>query len=132
MRYRPDGQRINFAVHLFFYITLMFGLAFVLPPEWLGTGASELFHFSQVHGVAFWWGMAMLVTTALNTIMLGTRNTVLAQYAAMVGFLCWAYAFIAYAIQGFWFGLLVGAVPNLAFWIWYYFQTQYYRRTYRR
>lgn len=120
--YRPDGTRIPLPTHLFFYITLVFGIAFVLPPSIFGLGLVEIFKFSSLHGLAQWWGMALITTTLLNTIMLITRNQTIAQVTGVLGFCCWLYAAIGYFIVGFPFGLLVGAVPNMIFWAWYTFR----------
>src|SRR3954463_14330278 len=119
LRYRPDGTLIPFPTHLFFLITLLFGLAFVSPPSFFHIGAVELFKFSSLHGLAVYWGIALLVTSALNTIALLTRNKLITSIVGTLGFACWLYAGLAYVIMHIWFGLLVAALPNAAFWAWY-------------
>lgn len=44
----------------------------------------------------------------------------LAKPAAMAGFLLWTLTVLIYGQEGYWFQLAVGALPNMAFWAWYY------------
>jgi hypothetical protein len=124
---RPDGRRIAFSTHLFFYISLIFGLAFVLPPDLLEMTTSPLYQFTASSGWAFWWGMSLLIVTVANTVMLLTRSTKLASVVGVFGFCLWLFAFFAYWFMGFWFGLFAAAVPSLAFWAWYSFMISRFR-----
>lgn len=117
--YRPDGLRISFSTHLFLFITLMFGIAFVLPPELFATGLSPLSSFSSGVGVGALWGVGLITVTVLNTIMLLTRIKALASVTGVLGFCLWLYAAFAYAHVGYWLGLLVIALPSVMFWAWY-------------
>lgn len=126
--YKPDGERIPFTTHIFFYVTLMFGIAFVIPPDWLGTGATHLFKFSVHHNVAHLWGISLITVSAANTLMLWLHSRLMAQFVGAFGFACWMYAGIAYILSDLPFGLLVVALPNMTFWLWYAMQIVIWRR----
>lgn len=116
---RPDGMKISFSTHLFFYITLIFGLAFILPPDVLGVATSPLYEFTHAGPWGFWWGVGLIVVFVANTVMLITRSRRLAGIVGVLGFSLWVFAAFAYIFMGFWFGLLVVAIPSLIFWGWY-------------
>jgi hypothetical protein len=128
--YRPDGSPINPLAHLFFYITFVFGAAYVFFGDTAPVQASILFIESKSQfnsSVLSIWGVAAIITTMLNTWLIGSENTKNSHWGAMLGFLLWMYAFLVYALGGFWFQLLATAIPNLAFWAWYYFAIIRYR-----
>lgn len=124
---RPDGKHIAFPTHLFLLITLMFGIAFVLPEGVLATAASPLWAFSSKAGIGFWWGWGLIAVTIMNTIMLLTRSIILARITGALGFCLWLYAAFAYLYIGFWLGLLASAVPCVLFWGWYSLQIAKFR-----
>ena len=124
----PDHKPYPVSMHLFLYMTLIFGIAFVIPPAILGTGLTALFQFSASHDLAILWGMSCIVLTALNTIMLITYNKFLAGFVGILGFCLWTYAAIAYMFVGFPFGLLTIAIPNIVFWANYSFSLTKYKK----
>lgn len=127
---KPDGSKIPVPTHLFFFITLIFGIAFGTPPFILDVGTTKLFAFATATHpyVPFIFGGALLLTTALNTAMLLTRKPVFGFGTAMLGFIAWLYAGVAYIMGGFYFGLIVAALPNIIFWGWYYMQVNYWKQ----
>lgn len=124
----PDGTNIKLPTHLFLYITLVFGLAFALPPQLFGMAALELFKFSTVNNIGFYWGLALLLTTVLNVVMMVTHSKLLGSITGVLGFCCWVYAGFAYIMIGLPFGFLVAALPNIAFWAWYALQVSQWKR----
>lgn len=127
---RPDGQPIGVPTHLFFFITLVFAIAFILPPSVFHLEFSELFGFSDDtgHWLPLAWGLWLMATSVINTFMLVTRSKAHGSTAAMMGFTAWLYAAWAYAAVGFWLGFWVGAVPNTIFWAWYYWRVKMWHR----
>lgn len=124
---RPDGKNIAFPTHLFLFITLMFGIAFVLPPGVLAAASSPLWTFSSQAGVGLWWGWGLIAVSVMNTLMLLTRSVLLARITGALGFCLWLYATFAYLYIGFWLGLLASAIPNVLFWGWYAIQVAKFR-----
>jgi len=124
---KPDGAPIALSTHMFFFITLVFGIAFVLPPGVFNTFTSPLWSFSASAGVALFWGIGLLATSVLNTLLLLTRSPILASIVGVLGFCLWLYAAFAYFYIGFWLGFLGAAIPNVIFWGWYAVQVAKYR-----
>ena len=116
---RPDGQNISVSTHIFFYITLMFGIVFVLPPTLFDTIYSPLYQFTVARDWHFWWGVGLLVVSVSNTLMLYTRSRFFASFVGALGFCLWLFAGFAYLYMGYVFGFLVVALPNMVFWAWY-------------
>lgn len=124
---RPDGLPIPLSTHLFFFMTLVFGVAFVLPPGVFNTFSSPLWLFSSSVGVGTAWGIGLLLTSALNALMLLTRSESLAKVTGVLGFCLWLYACFAYFYIGFWLGFLAAALPSTVFWAWYSIQVAKFR-----
>ena len=124
---RPDGLPIPLSTHLFFFITLVFGIAFSVPPGIFNTFSSPLWSFSTSAGVAWLWGIGLLTVCALNALMLLTRSRFLASIVGVLGFCLWLYAAFAYFYIGFWLGFFAAALPNAIFWAWYAVQVAKYR-----
>lgn len=131
LMWREPGVKFHPLMHAFLFITLVFGVAYSLDPDVFGLHRSPLYEFSEENlnsKVPELWGAALLLTTALNTVTLGTRWKFIGGFTAMLGFLCWLYASIVYAWVGYPLGLFGIAGPNLFFWTWYYMRVKAYHR----
>lgn len=126
---RPDGTMIAFSTHIFFYISLVFGLAFILPPGLLDMTNSPLYMFTVDLGWFYYWGWGLIAVTVANTIMLWTRSNRLASVVGVLGFCLWLFAAFAYGFMGYWFGLLAAALPNLVFWFYYAIMVAQFRQS---
>ena len=126
-----ESEKLNPFIHLFMYMTLVWGLCFTFFP--VATGASETFLYQLTvlqtfSGITSVWGIACLVVVVVELFAFNYRKRWLGGSATMMGFCVWLYAAITYGIGGFWFGLLVGAIPQLFFWVWLYITVERYHR----
>ena len=128
--WKSQDERIHPLAHVFFFITLAIGVFFTFFADSSGVLATVLYTQTVAafgDTVVSLWGIACLVVTALNTLMLLTRKSVFAYAATYGGYGVWLYAAITYAVGGFWLQLCVTALPNLAFWVWYYLAAKRYQ-----
>lgn len=124
--YREE-QRIHPAVHIFLAITLLAGIWFTFFGYTDAVQVSLLWqatNTSLTPWVMNLWGSAALLVTGLNTYGITQRKPRIHNAAAMGGFALWLYAAVMYLSGAFWFHLTVMALPNLAFWTYYYVATK--------
>lgn len=121
--YEDDGHRFNPLAHIFFYLTFAFGFAFTFFYHTDSVRMSPLLQATDdllgERSLPI-WGLCAIIVTVANTVAVVRRIDWLVVTAAMGGFAIWLFALIMYAQSGSWFQLLVGAVPNMVFWAWYY------------
>lgn len=135
MVYRPDGIKRNFLSHTFFYVTFVFGVFFTFFYQTDSVGQSVLYKVTKANVGEFplpIWGLCAILVAVLNTAGIVAGRVRLVRVAAMGGFLLWLFAGIAYLLAQGWFQFLVAAVPQIVFWIWYYFKVGDFQRTYNR
>ena len=118
------GGRVPPPVHLFFMITALFGVAFVFFSDPLGASQTVLYEETTVN-IASWaaniWGSFAILSCLTMVIAFQIRSKRAATAGTMIGFMVWLYALVMYIIGGFFFGVLVAALPNMLFWGWLYF-----------
>lgn len=130
--HRPDGTYFNPLVHIFFYITFVFGFSFTFLNDTENIKNVILFAQSEKsigYFVISVWGVAAMLITIANTYSVVNRK--FSPAPALLGFMLWLYAGVIYGMTGFYFQLAVVGVPNLIFWGWYYVQIRAYGRAYR-
>lgn len=116
------GERLNPLMHIFLYLTFVFSFAFVFGIGGVTESALYMETFELGINAVNSWGMVGLATTLLHTIGIlwrGKYGIQLMRLSIFGGFYLWLWAAIVYFLGGFYFQLLVGAIPNLAFWTWY-------------
>lgn len=126
------GEQLSIhpAVHIFLLLTFTAGVWFTFFGWTAPVQASLLWQVTNVHFVPLvmnGWGVGALLTTVTNTIGITMRRARLHNIAAMCGFMLWLYATVLYSWGALWFHVTVIALPNLAFWAYYYIATK--RRT---
>lgn len=129
--WRTEDELLNPLSHVFFFVALVFGLAFAFFPVVSGASQTVLYvltKFSVGSTVSSVWGVCLVLLTLANTSMLIFRPRCMGGTVAAAGFMLWGYAAIIYSYGHFWLGLLGLAVPNLVFWGWYYFMVKDYHR----
>jgi len=122
---------LNPLMHIFFLISLVFGFAFGIAPEFFGADQTVLFKETELNywdGITSLWGLGLIVVTLSNTVVLLTRWRWLGSPTAWTGFFLWLYAMLVYLQEGFWLGLFGAALPNILFWAWYYGKVKMYHR----
>lgn len=132
MFYRTNGELLNPLYHIFFWITLTMGLTFAFFPFSSGAVLSILYQQTQLNLPDFItsvWGLILVVISILNVLMLWFRTRGLGQVVGLSGACAWLYACIIYVFAHYWFGLLTLSLPNLAFWVYYYFKVSEYNLT---
>jgi hypothetical protein len=124
-----DSVRLNPLIHIFFYITLVNGIFFTFLTGIDSVQQSVLYvHTKQAFGTTPlpFWGVCAILVTVVNTWAIYTRRRRTIANSGLAGFAVWLFAFIIYAQDLLWFQMLAGAVPNLAFWTWYYFRVKWH------
>lgn len=132
--YRIDGKRVHPLSHIFFFITFVFGFCFLFMGD-TTTISSLILYTESAKDFGAWalslWGVCAMLITVLNTLAIGLHSKFVTG-TAMLGFGLWAYALVVYLAGGFWFHVLVVAVPNIWFWAWYYIQVTFLKRKYEK
>lgn len=129
--YRSEGQLFNPLMHIFLFITLVFGVAFGIAPHVFGADQTVLYAQTLInigHNASSAWGWGLILVTIGNTVLLATRIRWLGGIVSCCGFMLWLYALITYMATGYWLGSFAAALPNLLFWAWYYFRVKSYHR----
>lgn len=90
----------------------------------------KLFEFTQEHLPSIpvnFWGGVLLVAVAGHIFELLFRGRGIGAVAAMLGFMTWLYATIAYTFISP-ISILLSTMWPLCFWAWYYLSSIDYRR----
>lgn len=124
--FTDDGdEKLSPLIYLFLFMTVVYSVAFMFfPPGESNTLYTVLHHF----GADKFWAGTGLTVLVLNNITFIWRIPPLSKFVAMLGFLMWLYAVIVTFAYGAAVVGLAVAVPNLLFWVWYYFKTVEYER----
>lgn len=123
--YRTPEEFHNFLMHPFLLITAAYGVGLTFFAHSEPVRQTILFKLTITSAFVpdiftSIWGIAALVVTVLTFVGIIVRNRWLGKGVAMGGFMLWLYAFITYALAGFWLQVFIAAVPNLLFWAWFY------------
>ena len=113
------------------YITFMFGLCFTLLPDWSGAVQTELYQLTTLQTHEFTtsiWGVCAIAACVFAAAAFYYRKRWLGAFAGLFGFGVWFFAAVTYIIGGFWFGLLVAAIPLVVFWSYLFFKIEAYHR----
>lgn len=124
-------ELLNPFIHVYMYMMLVWGLCFTFFPEISGASETFLYQLTVLQAgdhITSIWGIICLIVVVCETIAFNQRTRWLGAGSTMLGFCVWLFAAITYAMGGFWFGLLVGAVPQLFFWAWLFFTVERYHR----
>lgn len=124
-----DGNTLNPLMHIFFFVTLINGLFFTFSTHSDSVKESALYrHTTDAFGNAPLpiWGVCAMLVVAINTVAIVFRHRSLLGWGGMLGFGVWCFAAFIYLQDGLWFQLLAGAIPQIAFWAWYYFRVKWY------
>lgn len=116
-------------MHIFFWMTFVNGLFFSVLDNTNGVQESVLYqHTRDAFGALPLpiWGVCAMLVTVINTTAIYFRHRSWLGAGGMLGFGLWTFAFFIYLQDGLWFQMLAGAVPNMAFWAWYYFRVKWY------
>lgn len=130
--WRSEEEIFNPLMHIFFFISLVFGIAFTFYPGFFGADITVLWTLTKIHYgttlVTSGWGVGLIALTILNTCMLMFRRPWMGGATAGLGFMLWLYAFFTYCLGHFWLGAVATSLPNMLFWVWYYFKVKEYHR----
>lgn len=133
--YRPDEKRRNFLSFIFFYTTFSFGLFFTAFYNTDSVHDSVLYEVTERNlgdiPLPIWGACAMLVVV-VNLVGIVVSNAAVVKAAAMGGFLVWLFASIAYMFTDEDFQFFAIALPQVVFWVWYYFKVGEFKRVYDR
>lgn len=127
---KGSQQRVNPLIYPFLAATLLYGLGFFLLGDWTGVSTSSLFTaMSALHNFlpAVWGAMAALAGI-LGVATIVARKALLGEVPSLLGFSVWAFAAFVYILNSFWLVLLTVALPNLYFWVWWFFRIKWYDR----
>lgn len=129
LTHNRDGEALNPLIHIFFFTTLIYGVSFTFFAWTDSVHESVLYqHTEQTFGRLPLpiWGVCAMLVVVLNTWAIYSRHRSWLGKSGMLGFGVWLFALFIYLQDGLWFQLLAGAVPNLAFWSWYYMRVKWY------
>lgn len=123
--YRTENKKHNFLMHPFLLMTASYGVALTFFQHTAPVQQSILYTLTVTSGVIphnalSVWGIVALVVTVFNFVGIMVRNKALGTAVSMGGFMLWVYAFMVYAMYGYWLQVFFAAIPNLMFWGWYY------------
>lgn len=121
------GELLNPLMHVFIFVQLVFGSAFLFFGDTNTVQSSVLYQqtLSWGPGTVNMWGLIGFLVPILHlfgVVIRGKFGIQLMRLALAGGFFIWLWAVVLYVQDDFWFQLLAGAVPNLSFWIWYAWQ----------
>jgi hypothetical protein len=128
-----DSEKQNPLMYLFFLETLAWGLAFVAASGTSAVEATVLYSQNvATFGVTIGtiWGVVAVLVVLGSLIGIYLRKSWLGQTVSLGGFAVWMYAGFLYMLGGYWLHLLAVALPNILFWIWWFFIIQSYHRKY--
>lgn len=125
-----NNTKINALIWPFLFCVTMYGIGFTLFPQFSWVNSSSLFQsFFMVHD---WlpriWGIGAVLAGGSAISMMLLRKPFLGGTAAMLGFLVWLFAGILYISNGYILVFLTVSVPNMYFWVFYYFRLKWYIR----
>lgn len=127
-----NNTKINFLIYPFFLATLSYGIGFLCFGSWAGWIAkSSLFTaMTAIHPwIPFIWGGGAIIAVVAAILFIGTRKFLsIGDTAALFGSLVWIFAAFCYALTGGYLLVFAVALPNLMFWIWYFFRLSGFRR----
>jgi hypothetical protein len=129
MLFRTTGEFHNPLMHPFLLITATMGVSFVFFHGTLPVESSVLFQLTIGHLPdisASIWGVGALALSVIHLVAIQVRVPWLGKLTTMTGVLLWLYATILYGLFGFWLQVLTSGIPNLWFWVWYYFFVETY------
>lgn len=122
-----SGLTLNPLMHVFIFLTLAFSVAFLFFGDTTSVSASIL--YIETIGVTqsalnLWAiiGIATVTSHLTGLLIRGKIGDFLMRITWFGGFYMWLWAAVIYIGAGFWFQLIVAAVPNLLFWTWYAWQ----------
>lgn len=127
--YLRPGEPHNPLMWPFLIITIALGIAFTFFTGTEPVQASVLYKLTIAHlpdVTASVWGIAALCVSGLQIASNMLRKQWLGRFQTWAGTLLWLYAVMLYGIYGFWLQLFTSGLPNLVFWIWYFFYVRRY------
>jgi CHASE2 domain-containing sensor protein len=128
---KSHNEKVNPLAYPFLIATLLYGVGFFGLGFWQGVALSSLFQslFDLNSILPQVWGILALTASFSAFVTIFTRKTKWwSGIASMTGVLVWLFAGIVYGMYGYWIVLITVAVPNLFFWVWYYFRVRSYER----
>lgn len=129
LMHNREGWPLNPLIYIFFYLTAVNGIFFTFLTSLDTVQQSVLYqHTRDAFGTMPLpiWGVCAMLAVAINLTAILGRHRKLLGYGGMLGFGVWLFAGFIYVQDLLWFQALVGAVPNLIFWAWYYFRVKWY------
>ncbi len=128
-----SGLTLNPLMHGFLFLTLVLSIAFLFFGDTASVQAFVLYQntLSLDNGFVNLWGIIGLIVMASHTAAFWIRGFWGAQLMRLNvfgGLYLWVWAATIYVLGGFWFQLLVFAIPNIYFWLWYAQQWRKRRR----
>lgn len=128
--WKTPKERFTFFLQVGVLHTFMMGLAFSAFSWVDAIGGLQLFEFTEKYLPAIpgsFWGTLLVLAVLGHVAEMYWRGHGVGAVTAMVGFMCWLYALLAYLLVAPVSILLVTFWP-LCFWAWYYFSALEYRR----
>lgn len=131
IRYLHGKTVVNPLAYIFLYFSFVTGFGFIVLSALQSDHALTMYQImvdSSGYGGTALWGV-MAVGAALGALAaLVWRKRWIAETSAFLGFGLWFYLGWVYGNYGYLDGIFIAIIPNLAFWVWYSFQIEWYRR----
>ena len=128
--WKTPKERFTFFLQIGVIHTLLIGITFSAF-SWVSAVESlQLFEFTEKYLPSIpgsFWGTLLVLAAIGHIAEMYWRGHGFGPVAAMVGFMCWLYALLAYVLVAPVSILMVTFWP-LSFWTWYYFSALEYRR----
>ena len=129
LTHNRDGDPLNPLIHIFFFITFVNGIAFTFFTGTHTVATTALFE-QTVHMFGTMplpiWGLLAIAAALINWLAIVTRHRRFLGYAGMLGWAVWLFTFFIYLFGGLWFQVFAATIPNMIFWVWYYFRVKWY------
>jgi hypothetical protein len=124
-------EKQNPLLYLFLLETLVWGVAFAFFSA-ASPVTDSFLHMLTVatfgSTFAFVWGIMAILAVLGSLAGIYLRRSWLGQAVSLTGFCIWLYATIMYISGGYMLHLFAVALPNLLFWLWWFFLIQGYHR----
>jgi hypothetical protein len=131
--YRSEGNKVPFLIYPFLFMTAVPGIAYTFFGGSQTVQASILYGLTAVQlgtvGVSV-WGIACMAAVVIALVNILMRKKWAGRTAPVLGFMVWTYALIVYLTNGFYYQLLVFALPQVVFWVWHYLRVEDYWRNF--
>jgi len=122
LRYNENGEPYHPLMYPPLIASFAYGFGFTFfTASWVTTSSLYQAMFAIQSWLPHVWGIAALIAVVLNLVSLVFRHRKYEPPPTFLGVLVWLFALLVYLLGGDYLITVSVTLPNLLFWIWYYF-----------